>query len=256
MPRFLVKSFIDRSTGVIEGHDYRHLTRVRRIKAGEWLDLRDGTGRSMKGRVRDIADDKILVEIALESGYDVYKESAVEVVLCVSVLKGKKFDLVIQKAVEVGVSRILPVISERAIPVLDDKTDKKTERWNRIAEEASKQSMRRFAPVIEEPVAFDELVSSLQEGARIIAHPDRSCRSFRDFLTQTGRPERAAVLVGPEGGFSKKEIENAVKHGWVPLNFGFTALRSETAAVVLPAIIIYEWGDEDEDHGERERDCI
>ncbi len=254
MPRFLVTSFIDESTGIIEGQDFRHLTRVRRIKAGDRLDLRDGAGTAMQGRVRDITDSKILVEITRESGYNNNNESAVEVILCVSVLKGKKFDLVIQKAVEVGVGRILPVISERAIPVLDEKTDKKTERWNRIAEEASKQSMRKFTPVIEEPVPFVELVSSMQEGARIIAHPDRSCRSFRDFLKEEGRSQQAAVLVGPEGGFSKKEIEYAVKHGWVPLNFGFTALRSETAAVVLPAIIIYEWGDEDENHGEREGD--
>lgn len=251
MPQFFVDTISDDDTCIIEGDDFNHLVRVRRVRRGDPISLRDSNGAQIEGIIADVAESKILVEIVRIHDKN---DNNISVTLCVSILKGKKFDLVLQKAVEVGVTRIVPVISERTVPVIGDTKEKKSERWQKIVSEASKQSMREFPPVVEAPVTFYEAVSLFQDGIRIIAHTDRNCMNLKEFLHNTEKKKEIAVLVGPEGGFSVKEVQEASLKGWQACNFGFTAMRSETAAIVLPALIIYEWSIMDENYCKQQGD--
>ena len=191
MPQFCVDTIFDGTTCVIEGDDFYHLVKVRRVKKGDSVILRDAKGAVIEGRIATITEKNIFVEIVEIRDKN---ENNVSLTLCVGVLKGKRFDLVLQKAVEVGVSRIVPVISERTVPVIGDSKEKKTERWQKIAFEASKQSMREFPPVVEAPVSFHETISLFQDSFRIIAHTDRSCMDLKVCLRSTEKEKNITVL--------------------------------------------------------------
>jgi len=248
MPQFFVHTAIEGAQCVITGDDYHHLARVRRVKPGDDILIRDVTGNCYRCMVNAVSALTIVMDIIepVVSG-----EWSFDLTLCAAVLKGKNFDFLIQKAVEVGVSHIKPVLTERTVPSIDEKKERKSERWSRIALEASKQSMRNRPPIVSDAVEFSKLVSAPPEGTRLIAHTDETFPGFREFFRSTPNRGSVALLVGPEGGFSRKEVIEACDNGWVPLHFGFTSLRSETAAIVFSALILYEWGDYYENHGER-----
>jgi len=223
---------------VIEGEDYHHLINVRRAQIGDAIQVVDSDGMRYKVTIAHIEPQKIIATItdAIQ-----YPDIALDVTLCVAVLKGKKFDLVIQKAVEIGVRRIIPVITERTIPDISEKEEKKLARWQKIASEASKQCLRKDVPQVSPVMKYNDVLQLLQ-GIGILAHADPEAQNLRQFLKSHSQHNDVMLLTGPEGGFSKKEVEIAREFGWNVLYNGATQLRAETAAIVLPAIIIYEWG--------------
>ncbi|HNX60058.1 MAG TPA: RsmE family RNA methyltransferase, partial [Spirochaetota bacterium] len=153
-----------------------------------------------------------------------------------------------QKAVEVGVSSIIPLVTERTIVELKGKDNEKRERWRKIAEEASKQSMRDSLPVVEHPMTFDDFLKAHADvPVRIITAPGERDYTLRSALEQQ-KGNRAALLVGPEGGFSADEILRAEAAGFICVVVGSTQMRAETAGIVLPALLRYElearFGDE------------
>lgn len=244
MPQFFINGDPVDGKCVVEGDDFRHLTRVRRVRAGDSLLLRDKNGDRLSGRVAEIFDTRMIVEIIdRQSG----SAAAPSITLCAGVLKGRKFDLVIQKSVEIGVSRIIPVITARTVPVLEEKGANRAERWRRIALEASKQCLRGDVPEIEEPAALDGVLTRDFPGIRLIAHTGDQTPGLKSVARRYGMALHAALLVGPEGGFTDREVSRAAETGWIPVRMGVTAMRAETAAMVLPAILCYEWGDDDED---------
>ena len=237
MPQFFITSS-DIHGGLcrIRGEDYRHLVTVRRAKPGDLISLRDETGAALTARIREITDS--FIELAIQNRRDAVSGHP-EIILCASMLKGRNFDLVIEKAVEIGVSEIIPVVSERTIPHPADEAAKLA-RWNRKAGEAAKQSLRDRIPPVEKIHTFRGVVAGFTGGTRIIAHPGAAI-SMKDYLS--GRSAGPAyLLIGPEGGFSGGEIELARDAGWTPLNFGYTHMRAETAALVLCGVIMYELG--------------
>jgi 16S rRNA (uracil1498-N3)-methyltransferase len=237
MPLFFIKaSQIEGRLCRIAGEDFHHLARVRRVAIGDRLGLRDEKGMEYGAVITAIGEGLIEAEIIMES-----EAAAVPLVLdlYLCVLKGKNFDLALQKTVEAGVSSITPVISERTVR-RPDVSGGAESRWRRIAVEASKQSLRCEAalrPITE----FNKVLSEDRPGTAIIAHPS-AAESFGEYSRRAGKPESAGLLVGPEGGFSDREIKLAEEHGWVPLSFGPTQLRAETAAMIVPSIVLYEWG--------------
>jgi len=240
MPQFFIdeRRIVDRKFTVQED-DLHHLLRVRRVKPGDMLQFRDGRGRSYEVKVSSVGDSTIQCTVLSRSEP---VENSINLRLAVALLKGKKFDLVIQKAVETGVSEIIPVTTERTIPEFGEKSQKKTERWQRIALEASKQSLRQSMPVIRDVVPYGELVKCGYEGCKILAHADPESNNLRSFLKETQPPSEVTIIIGPEGGFSGKEVEIARGFNWNVLHTGISQFRSETAAIVIPAIILYEWG--------------
>lgn len=238
MPQFFITSSdVVHNRCRIVGEDFRHLVTVRRAKPGDRLLLRDEKGASLTARIARITGEFIEADIL---GGGAPRPLPVEITLCMCLLKGKNFDSVLEKAVEVGVARIIPVVSERTISHPADETGR-IDRWRRKAEEAAKQSLRESVPRVERTVAFRDLIVSRRDPALIIAHPGTAL-PMKEYL-HGRRPGAVSLLVGPEGGFSPGETGAAAAAGWTAVNLGSSHLRAGTAATVLCGIIMYEWGD-------------
>jgi 16S rRNA (uracil1498-N3)-methyltransferase len=241
MPQFFIKSsdIIDNKC-LIKGIDFRHLRKVRRVKPGDFIDLRSDSGFVYKGRICAINADSLTVEI-VETKEHSSVVPDLNLILYASILKGKAFDLALQKAVETGVSKIVPVVTERTIPVIEKKNSSRKARWEQIALAASKQCMRKDIPIVADIITFSEAVSIDKSGTKIITHPEKRSINIKQYFTQKEKTKDVSVLIGPEGGFSDIEVDLAEENGWDSVIFGFTSLRAETASIVLPAIVIYEW---------------
>jgi 16S rRNA (uracil1498-N3)-methyltransferase len=238
MPQFFISSAdISQNRCRIGGDDFRHLAMVRRAKPGDSIRLRNEKGASLTARIERVTGEFVEAVIIGESAA---LPGSAEITLCICLLKGKNFDTAIEKAVEVGVARVIPVVSERTVPRPSDE-DARVRRWNRKAEEAAKQSLREAVPVVERVFNFRELISSRRDPALIIAHPGAAV-PMKEYL-HGRRPGAVSLLVGPEGGFSPAELGAAASEGWTAVNLGLSHLRAGTAAAVLCGIIVYEWGD-------------
>lgn len=239
MPQFFIKQQnMGQGIARVEGDDYRHLVRVRRIKSGNILYLTDETGTMYYGPVTEIARDH--VKVSITGSYE-RPLPGLNISLYMCLIKGANFEFAIQKAAEVGVNRIIPVISARTVPDPERKLEQKRERWNRIAAEACKQCMRSSTVHVGLPLPFADAITIDISQVKIIGHPGAST-GIREHLVSCGAYSSAGIIIGPEGGFSAVELEAACGAGWSTVNFGFTHLRAETAAVVIPALVIFNGG--------------
>ena len=218
----------------------RHLRKVLRLKTGDEVYVFDGRGREFRCVVttsrRDSAQLKIEAEVE-----PARPESHLQLNLCVALLKGDKFDLVVQKATELGVKKITPLITRYADIHLRDAAEatKRVARWQRIALEAAKQSGRAFVPEITLPVKFDSALDT--DGLGVMF-------SERDGETLQNLPSRdetvsLTALVGSEGGWADEEIESARARNFHIITLGGRILRAETAAITVTALIQYLFGD-------------
>ncbi|HPI89008.1 MAG TPA: RsmE family RNA methyltransferase [Spirochaetota bacterium] len=224
---------------IIKGDDYHHIARVRRVKINDIINVRDPEGSLVRARVTRI-DAAELEAIPLEEKSPGEGAGGISLILAVAVLKGKKFDFVIQKATEAGVDQIIPVITERTVPDISGKAEPRLHRWNRIAEEASKQCMKGRVTAVGPFESFNEYTSRQHSGEKLLAHPD-SATPLSEYHRCTAEVSCINLLVGPEGGFSSAEVDRARASGWTPVRVGSTVFRAETAAVVIPSIVLYEW---------------
>jgi 16S rRNA (uracil1498-N3)-methyltransferase len=174
-------------------------------------------------------------------------ESALDLTLALALLKGEKFDLSVQKATELGVMKIVPVMTKLSDIRLRDERDaeKRTARWRRIALEAAKQSGRARLPSIEEPLAFDELLkSAYADDEWRVMFAERGGESLAQTLEQSSmRPQSIIALVGSEGGWTEEEIQQARAQGWQIVTLGGRILRAETAAITITALLQHLFGD-------------
>ncbi len=248
VPQFFVNSTLKKSGRyLIRGEDYHHLVHVRRVKENDTLILRDEKGRSIRSVIRRISGTEIEAEPVL---LDDHRGPGIQLILCASILKGKKYDFVIQKAVELGVAGIVPVLSERSIPRVEEKSESRIKRWRRIAHEAAKQSRTPVKTAVDDIIDFRSLLGIGFQGPSLIADPGskNGLRSCLDKLKK-GVPEgNVRLLVGPEGGFSSGETEAAERAGWIRVSFRSNQLRAETASLVLSSIILYELGEESDNN--------
>ncbi len=240
MPQFFVTVPSGETRCRIEGPDFEHLTRVRRVRAGDTVTLRNSDGTLLPGRVTEIFDSSMAVEIL---GRKEAADSSYSFTLGIGILKGWKFDLVIQKAVEIGITAIVPLMTERSVPHIEGKEGKKLARWRKIALEASKQSLRSQIPGIAMPCDFYSFIAGIQAGDKFIAHPGDDAAELKELMKTTVRADTITLLIGPEGGFSEKEVGAALAAGFKAFRVGTNCMRAETAAIVLPAIFMYEWSD-------------
>ena len=214
----------------------RHLRDVLRLKPGDEVYVFDGLGHEFRSTVSNIRRD--VAELRIETEVEPAKpESHLQLNLGVALLKGEKFDLVVQKATELGVTKITPLITRYADIHLRDASDatKRVARWQRIALEAAKQSGRAFVPEISLPVAFDKLEV---EGDGVMF-------SERDGESIENLPGASSItaLVGSEGGWADEEIETAQARGFHVLTLGGRILRAETAAIAVTVLMQHRFGD-------------
>ncbi|MGH3145602.1 MAG: RsmE family RNA methyltransferase [Rubrobacter sp.] len=197
-----------------------HVFKVLRGREGDLVEIVDGTGRLFAGEL--LGGRRAAVRNELEA----VDTEGVEVTLYQAVPKGGRMDLVVEKATEVGVSRIVPLVSERSIV---SPREGKVGRWRRMAEAAARQSLRLRVPAVEEPVRFEQAVRSVGE-VGVLLHNDPGLESLEGVV---GTP--ACLFVGPEGGWTGAELRLAEEAGLVLAGLGPYRLRSETAGIVAVA---------------------
>ena len=227
-------------TVTLGADEARHLRDVLRLKADDEVYVFDGRGREFRCVVSSVKRDT--AELRIESEVEPAKpESHLQLNLCVALLKGEKFDLVVQKATELGVKEITPLITRYADIHLRDETDaaKRIARWQRIALEAAKQSGRAFVPEISLPVKFEAALNG--EGLGVM-FSERAGESLANLTNQT-TPESLTALVGSEGGWSDEEIATARARNFHIVTLGGRILRAETAAITVTALLQHFFGD-------------
>ncbi|MFN2454670.1 MAG: 16S rRNA (uracil(1498)-N(3))-methyltransferase [Pyrinomonadaceae bacterium] len=229
----------------------RHLRDVLRLEAGDEAFVFDGEGREYRCTIREIGrgrDATAVLEVR-ESVAAASNESPLQLTLGLALLKGEKFDLVVQKATELGVMRIMPVVTTRSDVRLRDAADaqRRRARWQRVALEAAKQSGRARVPQIDEPITFEKLMESLSasdETPRVM-FAERAGGKLSDAVAEwrSGKSVGLVALVGAEGGWTDEEIARASQAGWRVVTLGGRILRAETAAITVTALLQHLCGD-------------
>ncbi len=237
MPQYFVKTdLLPQKRFFIKDQDFLHLKTVRRIAEGDQINVRDSGNSLFECVVLEILSDSILMK-AVNQIKDTIEMT--EVILAAALLKNKNFEFVLQKATEIGISGIQPIVTERTIVQIEHKKESKNSRWSTIIEEASKQSLRPDIPALYESCSFNEFLNKYCEYERFIAHLDDAAPSIRSAVKASSR-DKFIIAIGPEGGFSPVEIEKAVKAGWKCIHYGYTQMKAETASIVISSILINE----------------
>lgn len=223
----------------LRGEPARHAGRVLRCRPGDELILFDGRGGECRAVVNTVSKQELLVTPG--EYVSLSRESPLDVHLLQGVSRGERMDIVVQKATELGVARITPVLTEFSVVRLDDeRARKRQQHWQRIARGACEQSGRNVPPVVDLPARFTEaLPPGPADRPRLILQPDGSVRLGDLVNNVTG----VILLIGPEGGFSDAELAQAAASGFTAIGLGPRILRTETAAIAALALVQARWGD-------------
>lgn len=218
----------------------KYLREVLRLRAGDEVYVFNGTGKEFHCEIEESRRDSARLRIIKEVG-PARPESPLHLTLAVALLKGEKFDLVVQKATELGVTRIIPVATKFADIKLRDESDatKRVTRWQRIALEAAKQCGRAVVPEITTASNFKTFINSETAAERLMF----SERDGHPLSTGDARPAEICALIGSEGGWSDEEITAARAAHWSIVTLGGRTLRAETAAITVAALLQHSWGD-------------
>lgn len=226
----------------ISSDEAKHILNVMRMETGDTLTICDGQSNDYLCRICETGKNYLKAEIEKTTTSE--SEPKTKITLYQGLPKSDKMELIIQKCVEIGICRIVPVITERAVVKIEKgaKEDKKTERWQKISESAAKQSGRGIIPTVERPMKFkDAIEEAVKNGEAIIPYENEKDRGFKEFV-KNSKAENIGIFIGPEGGFDTKEIEFAVENGVMSVTLGKRILRTETAGIVTSAIVLYELG--------------
>jgi 16S rRNA (uracil1498-N3)-methyltransferase len=233
-------------TVMLSAEETRHARNVLRLEPGDDVYVFDGEGREYRCELTAFDRDSTKLWL-IEPVEPARPESPLDLTLAVALLKGEKFDLVVQKATELGVFQIVPVITTRADVRLRDANDvnRKLERWRRIALESTKQCGRARIMEIATPINFGSLIDDRKRETELrIMFAERGGTSLKELVTgNTSPPKRLVALVGSEGGWSDEEISQARAQSWRVVTLGGRTLRAETAAIVVAGLLQHAFGD-------------
>lgn len=217
----------------ITGPEHRHLGRVLRARPGDPVTLFDGAGGEVEARVARVGRAETELELGVRRAMVV---SAAPVTLLTAIPRGARMDFLVQKTAELGVARLIPIVTARSVTRPDAEAGRRT-RWEKIAREAARQCGRADVPAVDAPVSLAVALAATDLPARRLAlFEGEHGRSLRSVLAGMG-PAPTALLVGPEGGLAPVEMEAAVGAGFVPVGLGNLILRVETAAIVAVALV-------------------
>jgi 16S rRNA (uracil1498-N3)-methyltransferase len=245
---FLPPEKLTTEKAAITGDQARHLALVLRAQPGDTVTILDGSGHKYNCTILSVHKKEVTVEVTSKGPYSV--ESPVLITLAQGIPKGDKMDLIIQKSTELGVRKIIPLITERSQVRHTDKV----ERWQKIALSTSQQSGRDKIPDIDGPEDFKEFLEHfhppLEKGDNvgftnkgIIFSEELKDRNLKKVLRGFKDIKNFTLLIGPEGGFSREEVASAVEKGFIEASLGPRILRTETAPIAAISIIQYELGD-------------
>lgn len=232
---------LHRGSVTLATDEARYLREVLRLKVGDEVYVFDGAGKEFRSQIEESRRDTATLKVIDEVG-PARPESPLQLTLAVALLKGEKFDLVVQKATELGATRIVPVVTKLADIRLRDTSDasKRVSRWQRIALEASKQSGRAVVPEVKTPVTFESLIRETASSSAIM-FSERYGQPLAEVRVES--PSSLTALVGSEGGWTDQEITVARESGWRIITLGGRTLRAETAAITVAALLQHLFGD-------------
>lgn len=233
MPRFFL-DFDGGERAAITGADARHIAGALRMRPGEELTLCNGRGDDFACVIESASTDRVELKVLYKA--PTASEPTLRVTLYQGLPKGDKLEWIIQKAVELGVSAIVPVVTRRSVARADGKEEKKRQRWQRIADEAAGQSGRGILPAVSAPIPFREALTRLEKENTLVFYEGGGA-PLRELVSPDTR--ELSILVGPEGGFEKEEVEAVLAAGGRAATLGKRILRCETAPVAaLSALML------------------
>jgi 16S rRNA (uracil1498-N3)-methyltransferase len=243
MARFYVpQPRIEKGLLKVEGEEVKHIRKVLRLKEGDEITVFDGLGKEFEGTIVEERLSSVVIRVKSVSSSKT--DSLLEVTLAQSLLKGEKMDYLIQKATELGVKEIIPFLSSRSVPLLEkSKNQKRHHRWERIAIEASKQCGRGVIPRIEFLQDYSEMLPKASPNALRLILWEREGIRLKEILERSKEKKRIFFVIGPEGGLSQGEVDEAEGAGFIAVTLGRRILRAETASLCLLSILQYEQGD-------------
>lgn len=236
MPRFYLPPSAWIETPFLEGDEAKHLSQVLRIQPGATITVFDGLGNHAEAHVLSVSKQRVdlMLELAESS-----PTPLPEITLAQAIPKGKNMDWIVQKAVELGVSRIQPIITRHTIV---SPGEDKAEKWRRTALEACKQCGQFTIPIIDDPLPFAEwLAKRSATDLNIIASLADNPRNFRETLQSRPDLESITIVIGPEGDFSPEETSAALASGFIPVTLGDLVLRVETATMFCLSAIRFQY---------------
>ena len=222
--------------------ELHHLSDVLRLQKGDEITVLDGVGGVYDVLLVSVSTRRAIGEIR---SWKQVEPSPIEVTLIQGISKSDSMDMIIQKATELGVYKIIPALCQRTVPnFTTEKAQKRVIRWNQIAIEASKQSRRPFFPKIQDITKFNDSLNVSQADLKLIftiPSIDSVCpQKLKDILHQRTDTKKVQIIVGPEGDFTDDEINDALSVDAIPVSFGSNILRTETASIAGLAIVLYE----------------
>ena len=241
---FIKQSDLAGSKAVVKGSDAHHIKNVLRLKPGDKIGLFDGTGLNYETKIITLLPKSI--EVSVIRSFPSTTESSVQITVAQALLKDRKMDLLVRQLTELGITRWIPFIAKRSVPRPDKKRlVTRTERWNKIAQAAVKQCKRCCSPEIGATVSFEEVLS-LGKGSdlKIVFWEEESKPVKKELPASNLKPpEKIFILLGPEGGFTSKEVEKAKESGFITAALGPRTLRAETATIAACTLLQYLFGD-------------
>jgi 16S rRNA (uracil1498-N3)-methyltransferase len=222
----------------------RQMRRVLRLGVGDRVAAFDGHGTDYVVRLLTLRDDVAVG--AIEASSQSRPEPRLRLTLCQALLPREKFELVLQKGTEIGVSEFVPLETGRSLVKASAVDDGRLRRWQRIVEEAAEQAGRGVVPKVHEPCSLARACAALGNGPGLLAWEHETMRSLRSALRELEpglTAQRLTLFVGPEGGFAETEVEQIRVQGVVTASLGPRILRAETAGPILAALALYTFGD-------------
>jgi 16S rRNA (uracil1498-N3)-methyltransferase len=229
---------------VIRGEEHRHLAKAARVGKDETVWLFDAGGDRFLARVDSVEKDRTVLQI-LEPA--VPEESRLRLTLAQALVPAKKLEFILEKAAELGISGFLPVETVRSLRSPDGRSGRKTERWARIAREATKQCKGILAPMVYPPLRLKDALRNPGEGLRLFLS-EHAGKPLKAILAEPGTcgrqvPEAVIVFVGPVGGWTESEEKSFREAGFEAVSLGRRILKSETAALAAVAMILHFWNE-------------
>lgn len=224
----------------IVGSDVNHMKNVLRMKVGEKFQVSDGNDKKYVCRIEQMNEEEVQAGILEEMQADTELPS--KIYLFQGLPKNDKMELIVQKAVELGVWEVIPVSTKRAVVKLDAKKAlKKVERWNAISESGAKQSGRTIIPKVTSVMTYREALSYAEQ-LDVVMIPYELAEGMeetRQFIDAIQPGQSVGFFIGPEGGFEREEVEFAIQKGARPITLGKRILRTETAGLAVLAVLMY-----------------
>ena len=239
MAKFFVSNNLIKDDRVfIDGENVNHIINSLRCKIGEEIEISTGDGFDYLCKIEEISKDLVIAKIIDCFGNE--SEPNVKITLYQGLPKAEKMELIIQKCIELGIDEIVPINTDRTIVKLAGKEEKKLDRWNKIAEAAAKQSRRGKVPKVRSIINFSKAIQQASKNdINIIPYEKEEKNNIKNIIKDFNG-KTIGIFIGPEGGFSEKEIEMAIENNIKPITLGKRILRTETAGFITTAILLYE----------------